>query len=453
MKNQYKDIYLNLLKPNNVNHEYLSWFKDKEIKKYITKNKYVDLQSLKNYVKENISKKNCFFFGIFYKKNNKHIGNIKFDNVNKKNCKADLGILIGNKDYRHQGYASQAIKIGTGLLFKKLGIKYFYLGVNKNNISAINVYKNSGFRVINEKLEKITMKKDMNLMNLSSFSLGSAQFGMPYGINNKTKKKVPIKEIVKIISLADKSGFRNIDTAVLYGKAEKTLGKIGVKNFKITSKLPYISSLEIKNIEKIIQRSLKNLRIKSLYSLLIHDSKNINKNFSKLVLILKKFKSKGLIKNLGVSISNFEDLKKVLKNKNIDIIQVPYNMMDQRINERRLINTIKKNNVKIHIRSIFLQGLLFKKYQEIKKIFPKNINYVKKFSKILKLKNIEKLRLFVNFVYLNKMSNQIILGIDSCRQLQKIVRIKRLKKINFPKIPLNFQKKNENLINPHNWQY
>ena len=62
MKNQYKEIYLNLLKLNNVNHEYLSWFKDKEIKKYITKNKYVDLQSLKNYVKENISKKNCFFF-------------------------------------------------------------------------------------------------------------------------------------------------------------------------------------------------------------------------------------------------------------------------------------------------------------------------------------------------------------------------------------------------------
>ena len=91
MKNQYKEIYLNLLKLNNVNHEYLSWFKDKEIKKYITKNKYVDLQSLKNYVKENISKKNCFFFGIFYKKNNKHIGNIKFDNVNKKIVKLILG--------------------------------------------------------------------------------------------------------------------------------------------------------------------------------------------------------------------------------------------------------------------------------------------------------------------------------------------------------------------------
>ena len=54
MKNQYQEIYLNLLKSHNVNYEYLSWFKDKEIKKYITKNKYVDHQSLKDYVNENI---------------------------------------------------------------------------------------------------------------------------------------------------------------------------------------------------------------------------------------------------------------------------------------------------------------------------------------------------------------------------------------------------------------
>ena len=46
-------------------------------------------------------------------------------------------------------------------------------------------------------------------------------------------------------------------------------------------------------------------------------------------------------------------------------------MMDQRINERSLINMIQKNNVKIHIRSIFLQGLLFKKISRNKKYFKK----------------------------------------------------------------------------------
>ena len=57
----------------------------------------------------------------------------------------------------------------------------------------------------------------------------------------------------------------------------------------------------------------------------------------------------------------------------------------------------------------------------------KNKNFteiVNEINSLIKLKNIEKLRLFLNFVYLNKLSNQIILGIDNCRQLQKIVNIK-----------------------------
>ena len=71
-------------------------------------------------LKKIYQKKIVFFLEYFTKKNNKHIGNIKFDNICKKNCKAELGILIGNKDYRHQGYAGQAIKIGTDPSFKKL---------------------------------------------------------------------------------------------------------------------------------------------------------------------------------------------------------------------------------------------------------------------------------------------------------------------------------------------
>jgi aryl-alcohol dehydrogenase-like predicted oxidoreductase/RimJ/RimL family protein N-acetyltransferase len=444
-----------IIKELNLKHvgkDYLNWFRDYEIKKFILKKNYKNLDELKRYVDQVKKNKNQLLFGIFLKKNNKHIGNIKFNISTRKKNYATLGILIGDKNSRNKGYAYDIIKLSTEYIDKKYRINKFILGVSKKNLIAINAYKKNGFRIIKKTNTNFLMMLDLKLLNLNKFSLGTAQFGSNYGINNKTGK-IKLSEIKRIIECIENLGISNIDTAIAYGEAEKILGKIGVKNFKITSKIPYISSLEIKNIEKIIKRSLKNLRIKSLYSLLIHDSKNINKNFDKLVLILKKIKSKGLIKNLGVSISNFEDLKKVLKNKNIDIIQVPFNMMDQRINERSLINMIQKNNVKIHIRSIFLQGLLFKKYQEIKKMFSKNINYVKKFSKILKLKNIEKLRLFVNFVYLNKLSDQIILGVDNCRQLQKIARIKRLERINFPKIPLNFQKKNESLINPHNWQY
>ena len=136
---------------------------------------------------------------------------------------------------------------------------------NKNELLEFLFYQNDKVKNKSKTRKKHKMRDNINILQKNFLKEQMIDKIKKFkkkrnSANNKTQKKVPIKEIVKIISLADKSGFRNIDTAVLYGKAEKTLGKIGVKNFKITSKLPYISSLEIKNIEKIIQRSLKNLK-------------------------------------------------------------------------------------------------------------------------------------------------------------------------------------------------
>ena len=103
------------------------------------------------------------------------------------------------------------------------------------------------------------MKLDLDLLNLNKISIGSAQFGMKYGINNKLGKP-SLAEIKKILNFAEKLGIRNIDTAVSYGKSEEVLGKAGVKNFKITSKLPFIASNKKNYIQKIVKKSLMKLK-------------------------------------------------------------------------------------------------------------------------------------------------------------------------------------------------
>ena len=102
------------------------------------------------------------------------------------------------------------------------------------------------------------MKRDINQLNLSKFSLGTAQIGMNYGVNNR-QGKIKIKQTRNILKYCEKLGIRSIDTAVSYGNAEKILGKIGVRNFKITSKLPYMNNQKIKIIESIVKNSLKDL--------------------------------------------------------------------------------------------------------------------------------------------------------------------------------------------------
>ena len=69
---------------------------------------------------------------------------------------------------------------------------------------------------------------------ISKISLGTAQFGLDYGIANQ-KGKISFSNAEKIIEFALSKNIKRIDTASAYGDSEKVLGRIGVKNFKITS--------------------------------------------------------------------------------------------------------------------------------------------------------------------------------------------------------------------------
>ena len=190
-----------------------------------------------------------------------------------------------------------------------------------------------------------------------------------------------------------------------------------------------------------------------MHTLLLHNDENIKTNFNKIIIILKKLKKIGLVNNIGVSVTNFNYLKKVMSNKNVDIVQVPYNLMDQRIKNDIFIKKIRQNKIKIQIRSIFLQGLLFKNSIMIKKMFPNNSTLLKKYSDFFKLNLKQKLSHLLNFAYQNKISNQILIGIDNENQLKKIAKIKIYKKKIKPKTSIFFQNKNEALINPNKWRF
>ena len=63
------------------------------------------------------------------------------------------------------------------------------------------------------------------LEKFNRLGLGTVQFGLDYGVSNKNGR-TPLREAEEIISLADDVGVRVIDTAALYGDAEKILGRV-----------------------------------------------------------------------------------------------------------------------------------------------------------------------------------------------------------------------------------
>jgi aryl-alcohol dehydrogenase-like predicted oxidoreductase len=282
-------------------------------------------------------------------------------------------------------------------------------------------------------------------------ALGTAQFGSNYGIANKSGK-INYKEAKKILNLAKKNKINTIDTAINYLNSEKILGRIGVSKFNIITKLPAIPKKNT-NIEKWIRnelhKSLKRLKIKRIYGLLLHNPEDIlRKDSNKILDILIKIKKENLIKKIGISIYDFDNLDDIKKIANIDIVQCPLNILDRRLIKYGLLNKLYKKKIEIHVRSIFLQGLLLLSIKNIPKKFIK-WNYIFQKLNDWEIKNkINRYELCINYIKKFNKISKVIVGIDNFIQAKKLFKyIKKKPRFNFP----NIQSSDNNLINPSKW--
>ena len=170
---------------------------------------------------------------------------------------------------------------------------------------------------------------------MNKLAIGTAQFGLPYGITN-SNGKVSKEEAFQIIQSAKEAKIDMIDTAISYGESESLLGEIGVKNFKLISKILIPDNFNVRRLEHFIldsvERSCERLNIEVLYGLLLHDVKQLDSNYQDVIVsAFMKLKELGIVQKIGVSIYSPDCLETVYQKLKPDIIQAPYNAFDQRI--------------------------------------------------------------------------------------------------------------------------
>ncbi len=281
-------------------------------------------------------------------------------------------------------------------------------------------------------------------------SIGTAQFGFKYGICNKLGI-VKKNEIKKIINFCKLKKIKSIDTAQGYGRSQRVLGKFNLREFELTTKISNIPEHNNINLEKKINseinKILKELNVKQVYALLIHNTDKLKGKFGKsLFEILLKIKKKNKIKKLGVSVYHKNELNFIIKNYNIDIVSLPVSIANQQFITDNYLSKINKRNIEIHARSIFLQGLLVSNFNDLPKKFKNNKFFLEWFS-WLKKNNYDPLEASIAFIKRIKYLDKIVIGVDSLDQLKMIVKIyKKNMKIKFIKF---YQSKI--LSNPSKW--
>ena len=198
---------------------------------------------------------------------------------------------------------------------------------------------------------------------MSKIALGTVQFGIDYGINS-TEGQVQPNQVERILRYARSKGINLLDTAPAYGSSEKVLGQIGTENFKVVTKTRHFDSLEINDsdvnlLNNDFYNSLKNLRQDSVYGVLVHNADDLLKSGSeKIFKQLQKLKHAKKIVKIGVSVYDHSQLQTILDNFDVDLVQLPFNILDRRMVDSGMLAKLQEKDIEVHARSIFLQGLL-----------------------------------------------------------------------------------------------
>ncbi len=260
--------------------------------------------------------------------------------------------------------------------------------------------------------------------------LGTVQFGLEYGINNKTGKPAE-EQVFTMLDLAVEKGIEYFDTAAAYGNAEEILGRYFEsrnlqKQVKVISKLlPNLVADDDYKAEAIVEneirKSLERLKLECLEGYLLHTPTDFYNQSVMNGLFLAK--EKGLIKNLGVSIYETEHALDVAKSGIVDYIQIPYNVFDQRMEGTDFFSITKANGVTVFARSPFLQGLLFMADDDIPAYLERARLYLHDFNKIISKYHLSRAEVALSLSCLNPGIDYVVFGVDNIEQLTENIEV------------------------------
>lgn len=287
---------------------------------------------------------------------------------------------------------------------------------------------------------------------MSKLALGTVQFGLPYGIANP-KGQVSQDEASQILHYAWNNAIDMLDTAIAYGDSEQRLGRIGVQDWRIVSKLPRLPQ-QLPEIEQWVNDSillsLEKLRIDSLYGLLLHHPDDLMGAEGKVLFqALQALKNNGVIQRIGISIYDPTQLETLCAQFDFDLVQAPLNVLDQRLLHSGWLADLAKRNVEIHVRSIFLQGLLLMEPETRPRKFDRWQNQWKTWHDWLRQNDLTPLQACLGFALAQPEISRVIVGVDSVNQLREILSATQS---HLELLPDFLSTHDLDLINPTKWQ-
>lgn len=256
--------------------------------------------------------------------------------------------------------------------------------------------------------------------------LGTAQFGMDYGVCGGRKPTLP--DVISMLDYATQNGVDAIDTAVAYGDAESVVGeflrlrtlpredlfvvsKFSSEIFGSDNQRDYDSALIAQ-----VEESLKRLHLDYLDAYICHNPSAVCDE--RIACAMKRIVDLGLTRHVGFSIYESDEALSCLANTKLDFIQAPFSVFDQRMSRDGVLSRCAQKNVDVHCRSVFVQGLALMEPNEVPEYLKGFRPYISSFRELCSECGVSPRSMAMAFVKNHAEISHLVFGVDNMEQLR-----------------------------------
>ncbi|TJY42744.1 aryl-alcohol dehydrogenase [Cohnella pontilimi] len=257
-------------------------------------------------------------------------------------------------------------------------------------------------------------------------AIGSQLFGMDP--DTRGDARISPQEVQAILAYARRAALDMVDTAPDYGRSEFVLGAEGGEALprKIVTKTPVFHSDSIGYEDMLLlttsfSRSLWRLRTSRIYGLVVQRGFDLMKPGAEAIYAqLKQWKAEGKVEKIGVFVRDAQELDALLSQYAFDIVQLPVNVLDQRMPDSGALRRLKLKGVEIHARSVFSDGLLLTKPEELPSRYASYRDHLEQYHGKLQDRRMQPVEAALLFIRSVPQIDYAIVEINSLAHLKEV---------------------------------
>jgi aryl-alcohol dehydrogenase-like predicted oxidoreductase len=258
-------------------------------------------------------------------------------------------------------------------------------------------------------------------------ALGTAQFGLDYGITN-VHGRVDADEASRMLQCAWQGGVRLLDTAPAYGSSEAALGNaMAGQAWRVVTKTlplrtPRLDDAALARVDAAFRGSLSHLRTGSVDTLLVHHADDLLvPGGDALYRWLREQVEAGRAARIGASVYDGEQVRALLARYRLDAVQLPASIADQRLLADGSVARLQDAGVEIHVRSLYLQGLLLAEPSFVAQRFPEQAAWAQRLQAEFRARGVGAVQGCLSFFRAQPTFATAVIGAASAEEVRTLV--------------------------------